>query len=64
MNLQTILAIMGIALFTISMVRGCGGMMSGGCGMGSRSADQRRPQDQQAGADMKQSPEPIGNRSR
>jgi len=58
MNLQNILAIMGIALFVISMVRGCGGMMSGGCGMGSRSADKRRPHDQQEGADMKQSPEP------
>ncbi len=56
MNLQNILAIMGIALFVISMVRGCGGMMSGGCGMGSRSADQRRPHDHQEGADMKQSP--------
>jgi hypothetical protein len=44
------------------MVRGCGGMMSGGCGMGSRSADQRRPHDQQEGADMKQSPEPVGTR--
>ena len=30
MNLQNILAIMGIVLFVISMVRGCGGMMSGG----------------------------------
>jgi hypothetical protein len=63
MNLQTILAIMGIVLFVISMVRGCGGMMSGGRGMGSRSADQRRPHDQQEGADMKQSPEPVGTKS-
>jgi hypothetical protein len=63
MNLQTILAIMGIVLFVISMVRGCGGMMSGACGMGSRSADQRRPHDQQEGADMKQSPEPVGTKS-
>jgi len=61
MNLQNILAIMGIALFVISMVRGCGGMMSGGCGMGSRSADQRRPHNQQEGADMKQRP-PVGTR--
>ena len=59
MNLQNILAIMGIALFVISMVRGCGGMMSGGCGMGGRNADQRRPHDQQE-ADAKQSPEPVG----
>jgi hypothetical protein len=43
MNLQNILAIMGIVLFVISMVRGCGGMMSGGCGMGSRSTGQRLP---------------------
>ena len=62
MNLQNILAIMGIALFVISMVRGCGGMMSGGCGMGSRSADQRRPHGHQEGADMKQSPEPVDTR--
>lgn len=60
MNLQNILAIMGIVLFVISMVRSCGGLMSGGCGVGSRSGDQRRPHDQQAGADMKQSPEPVG----
>ena len=62
MNLQNILATMGILLFIISMVRGCGGMMSGGCGMGSRSGDQQRPRDQQEGADMKQSPEPVGTR--
>ena len=62
MNLQNILAIMGIALFVISMVRGCGGMMSGGCGMGSRSADQRRPHDHQEGEALKQSPEPVGTR--
>ncbi len=61
-NLLNILAIMGIALFVISMVRDCGGVMSGGCGMGSRSVDQRRPHDQQEGADMKQSPEPVGTR--
>ena len=62
MNLQNILAIMGILLFLISMVRGCGGMMSGGCGMGSRGADQQRPHDQQEGTDMKQSPEPAGTK--
>jgi len=60
MNLENILAIMGILLFVISMVRGCGGMMSGGCGMGNHSGDQRRLNDQQGGADMKQSPEPVG----
>jgi len=53
MNLQNILAIMGIVLFVISMVRGCGGMMSGGCGMGSRSGDKQRPHDQHEGADVK-----------
>jgi len=63
MKLQNILATMGIALFVISMVRGCGGMMSGGCGMGSRSADQRRPHDQQEGADMKQSSEAVSTKS-
>src|SRR5260370_25788681 len=42
MNLQNILVIMGIALFVISMVRGCGGVMSGGCGMGSRGGDRDR----------------------
>ena len=62
MNLQTILAIIGIALFVISVVRGCGGVRSGGCGMGSRSADQRRPHDQNEDAGMKQSPEPVGTR--
>jgi hypothetical protein len=63
MNLQSILAIMGIVLFVISMVRGCGGMMSGGCGMSGHRADHRRPHDQQEGADMKQSPEPVGTKS-
>jgi len=63
MNLQTILAIMGIVLFVISMVRGCGGMMSGGCGMGSRGAYQRRPHDQNENADAKQSPEPVCTKS-
>ena len=61
MNLQNILAIMGVVLFVISMVRGCGGMMSGGCGMGSRNPDQRRQQGQHRSADTKKSPEPIGN---
>jgi hypothetical protein len=63
MSLQNILAIMGIALFVLTMVRSCGGMMSGGCGMGSRSADQRRPHDQHENADPKQSPEPVGTKS-
>jgi hypothetical protein len=52
MNLQNIVAIVGIVLFVIGMVRGCGGRMSGGCGMGSRSGDQRRSRDQHEGADM------------
>ena len=60
MNLQSILAIMGIALFVISMVGGCGGMMSGGCGMGSHKTNQQRPHDQREDADAKQSPEPVG----
>ena len=63
MNLQNILGIMGIVLFVVSVVRGCGGMMSGGCGMGSHRGDQRRPHDQQEGADMKQSSEPVGTKS-
>jgi hypothetical protein len=63
MNLENILAIMGIVLFVISMVRGYGGMMSGGCGMSSRGADQQRAHDQQENADMKQSPEPVGAKS-
>ena len=63
MNLQSILAIMGIVLFVINMVRGCGGMMSGGCGMGGHGADQRRPHDQHENADAKQSPEPVGTKS-
>ena len=54
MNLQNILGIVGIVLFVISMVRGCGGMMSGGRGMRSRNADRRRPHDQQESADVKQ----------
>ena len=60
MNLQNILAIMGIGLFVISIVRGCGGMMSGGCGMGSHKTNQQRPHDQHEDADAKQSPEPVG----
>jgi len=60
MNLQNILTIMGIALFVISMVRGCGGMMSGSCGMGSHSANKHRPHDQHEGADEKHSLEPVG----
>jgi hypothetical protein len=63
MNLQNILAIMGVALFVISMVRGCGGMMSGGCGIGTRSADQRRPHDQNENVNSKQPPEPAGTKS-
>jgi len=63
MNLQNILAIMGIALFVISMVRGCGSMMPGGCGIGRRGADQRRPHDEHENADAKQSPEPVGTKS-
>jgi len=62
MNLQNIFAIVGIGLFVISMVRGCGSMMSGGCGMGSRTTNQQRPHDQHEDADAKQSPEPIGTR--
>lgn len=53
MNFQNILAIMGIALFVISMARGCGGMMSGGCGMGSRTSNQRGPHDPQNGSEPK-----------
>ena len=45
MNLQTTLTIIGIVLFIVSIVRGCGGMMPGGCGMGSRRTNQRRPSD-------------------
>jgi len=60
MNLQNILAIMGIVLFVISMVRGCGGMMSAGCGVGSRSGDERRPHNQQDSADMQHPPESVG----
>ena len=60
MNLQNILAIMGIVLFVISMVRGCGGMMSGGCGVGSRTGDEPRPHDKQDGADMQHPPETVG----
>jgi hypothetical protein len=41
---------MGIVLFVISMVRGCEGMMSGGCGHG---ANQRRPHDQHDNAEAK-----------
>ena len=63
MNLQNILAIVGIGLFVISMVRGCGGMMSGGRGTSGHRADQRRPHDQEEGADMKRSPEPVGTKS-
>ena len=61
MNLQNILAIMGIVLFVISMVRGCGGMMSGGCGTGSQVAiSGGHMTNKRKGADMKQPPEPFG----
>ena len=63
MNLQSILAIMGIVLFVISMVGGCGGMMSGGCGMGSHGSNQQRPHDQHENADTKQPPELVGTKS-
>lgn len=63
MNLQNILAVMGIVLFVISILRGCGGMMWGGCSMGGRSGVQRRPDDQRENADAKQSPELVGNKS-
>lgn len=62
MNLQNILAIMGMVLFVISIVRGCGGMMSGGCGGSSRGAGPGRPQDRQEDEDINQSPELVGTR--
>lgn len=51
MDWHTILTIAGIILFVVVMMRGCGGMMrggrgmGGGCGMGSRP---RRPETKDA----------------
>ena len=61
MHLQTILGIMGFVLFVISIIRGCGGMTSGGCGMGNHTTNQQ-PHGHGEGADAKQLPEPIGTR--
>ena len=62
MHMQNTLAIIGILLFVVSMVRGCGGLMSGGCGMGGRRANLRRPHDQPEHADLGHSSEPVGRR--
>lgn len=37
MDWQTLLTIVSIGLFIFVMMRGCGGMMRGGCGMGMGS---------------------------
>ena len=61
MHLQNILGILGIVLFVVSIIRGCGGMTSGGCGMGKHSTNQP-PHGRAEDADATQSPEPIGTR--
>lgn len=53
MNLQNTLAIIGMLLFVVSIVRGCGGMMPSGCGMGGRRTNQRRPADKLEDVDEK-----------
>lgn len=45
MDWQTLLTIAGIILFVILMMRGCGGMVGGGCGMGGGMGSRRRPPD-------------------
>jgi len=47
MDWQTLLTIAGIILFVVVMMRGCGGMMSGGCGVGGgcgMGSRHRRPE--------------------
>lgn len=44
MDWQSILTILGIVLFVVIMMRGCGGMMGGGCGMGGCGMGSRRKQ--------------------
>jgi hypothetical protein len=61
MHLQNILGIMGVVLFVVSIVRGCGGLASGGCGMGNQTTTQH-PHGRAEDADAKQSPEPIGTK--
>lgn len=53
MDWQSILTIAGIVAFVFLMMRGCGGMMAGGGGMGGCGMGSRRPrrdmEDQDAG---------------
>lgn len=45
MDWQTLLSIVGIILFVVLMMRGCGGMMAGGgCGMGGRQSRRKQPE--------------------
>lgn len=60
MDWQTILTVIGIIAFIVIMMRGCGGMMSGGCGMGGCGMGSRRkqePEEKPAKQPLK-SPEP------
>lgn len=59
MDWQSILTIVGIVAFVFLMMRGCGGMMSGGgsgggCGMGTR-----RPRQNMEGPDAEHDREPV-----
>ena len=48
-NWETLLWVGGIVLLVFFMMRGCGGMMGGGCGMGGRR--HRREADRGEGGD-------------
>lgn len=53
MDWRTILTIVGILLFVVVMMRGCGGMMAGGCGVGGgcgMGSRRRRPKEREDSA--------------
>ncbi len=58
MDWQALLTMVGIVLFVIVMMRGCGGMAGGGCGMGSR----RRRQELKDGKTKPELPPEIRRR--
>ncbi len=62
MDWQSILTIAGIVAFVFFMMRGCGGMMSGGCGMGGSGMGSRRPRRDMEERDAGQQHEPAKNK--
>lgn len=58
MDWNTLLSTALIVLFIVLMLRGCGGMMSGGgCGMGKRPRRDRAPQAGEAEGHRSRGPE-------